>query len=54
MTGTFKHTKGALVRDGYDPVAIHDAIYFDDRKSQAYVRLDEALYERIRDGRITI
>ena len=54
VTGTFKHTKGALVRDGYDPVAIHDAIYFDDRKSQAYVRLDEALYERIRDGRITI
>src|SRR6266852_6374123 len=54
VTGTFKHTKSGLVREAYDPVATEDAIYFDDRTSQAYVRLDRALYERIQDGRITI
>ena len=52
MTATFKHTKSALVREGYDPVAIGDAIYFNDRERQAFVRLDKALYDRIQSGQI--
>jgi fatty-acyl-CoA synthase len=52
VTATFKHTKGALVREGYDPVAIQDAIYFNDRERQAFVRLDKRLHDRIRGGEI--
>jgi fatty-acyl-CoA synthase len=51
ITATFKHTKRALVREGYDPVAIGDAIYFNDRERQAFVRLDKSLYDRIQSGR---
>ncbi len=52
VTDTFKHTKNVLVREGYDPVAIGDAIYFNDRERQAFVRLDKPLYDRIQSGRI--
>jgi fatty-acyl-CoA synthase len=52
ITATFKHTKRALVRDGYDPVATRDAIYFNDRERQAFVRLDKSLYDRIQSGQI--
>ena len=49
-TSTFKHTKNDLQRDGFDPAATSDAIYFDDPASDAFVRLDQALYERIKAG----
>jgi fatty-acyl-CoA synthase len=52
VTATFKHAKSALVREGYDPVAIGDALYFNDRERQAFVRLDKALYERIQKGQL--
>jgi fatty-acyl-CoA synthase len=52
VTATFKHTKSALVRDGYDPVAIGDAMYFHDRVRQTFVRLDKPLYEEIQRGGI--
>ncbi|HXD75546.1 MAG TPA: hypothetical protein VN628_17495, partial [Vicinamibacterales bacterium] len=50
VTGTLKHTKNALVRDGYDPEAVRDAMYFNDRACRTYVPLDQSLYERIRRG----
>jgi fatty-acyl-CoA synthase len=52
VTATFKHTKSALVHEGYDPVAIDDALYFNDRERQAFVRLDKALYDRIQKGQL--
>jgi len=52
VTATFKHTKHALVRDGYDPATIGDALYFNDRARQAFVRLDPALFDDIQCGRI--
>jgi fatty-acyl-CoA synthase len=52
VTATFKNTKSALVREGYDPVSIGDAIYFNDRERQAFVRLDKSLYDRIQSGHI--
>jgi fatty-acyl-CoA synthase len=52
VTATFKHIKSALAREGYDPVAIGDAIYFNDRERQAFVRLDKPLYDRIQNGRL--
>jgi fatty-acyl-CoA synthase len=54
VTATFKHTKRALVQDGYDPSAIADAMYVHDRERQAFVRLDAALYDRIQRGEVRV
>ncbi|PYR64381.1 MAG: long-chain-acyl-CoA synthetase [Acidobacteria bacterium] len=54
VTATFKHTKHALVRDGFDPAAIGDALYVHDRDRQAFVRLDQALYDRIQRGEVRV
>ena len=43
-----------LVRDGYDPDATSDAIYFNDAESAAFVPLDKALYRRIQKGQIRL
>ena len=50
VTDTFKHTKGVLVREGYDPVAIEDPIYFHSRERESFIRLDKSLYDRIQRG----
>jgi fatty-acyl-CoA synthase len=50
-TGTFKYSKTDLVRQGYDPVATTDVIYFDNPESGAFIRLDKALYDRIQVGK---
>jgi len=50
VTATFKHKKSDLVRAGFDPSLTEDAIYFNDAARGAFVRLDTALNERIRDG----
>jgi len=52
VTATFKYTKTDFVRQGYDPVATSDVIYFNDSERQAFVRLDKPLYERIHTGQI--
>jgi fatty-acyl-CoA synthase len=50
VTATFKQRKVGLVKDGFDPTGIPDAIYFDDPRKGAYMRLDEALYRDIGAG----
>jgi fatty-acyl-CoA synthase len=54
LTGTFKYSKTDLVRQGYDPVASDDAIYFDNQESGAFVRVDKTLYDRIQIGHIRL
>ena len=54
VTATFKHVKSDFVRQGYDPAATPDAIYFNDPERQAFVRLDRALYERIQTGQLRL
>jgi fatty-acyl-CoA synthase len=51
VTATFKYTKINLLREGYNPAATSDAIYFNHLEQQAYVRLNRTLYESIRIGR---
>ena len=51
-TTTFKHQKNELMRAGYDPTATGDAIYFNDAKRGAFVRLDPALFQRIQGGQV--
>lgn len=50
LTGTFKYSKTELVRQGYNPAAIADPLYFDDPEAQAFVPLDQQSYERIQSG----
>jgi len=52
MTATFKPKKQDLSREGYDPAVTADAIYFNDRISQSFVRVDAILYERIQIGKV--
>jgi fatty-acyl-CoA synthase len=52
VTTTFKYTKTDFVRQGYDPGATSDIIYFNDSERQAFVRLDKPLYDRIHAGQI--
>jgi fatty-acyl-CoA synthase len=54
LTGTFKYSKTDLVRQGFDPVASNDAVYFDDLESGVFTRLDQELYDRIQMGRVRI
>jgi fatty-acyl-CoA synthase len=54
VTATFKHQKAELAREGFDPAASDDAIYFDDPSQRAYVRLDGALSERIKAGAVRL
>jgi fatty-acyl-CoA synthase len=54
LTGTFKYSKTDLIRHGYDPAATTDVLYFDDAACEAFVPLDQALYERIQTGLIRL
>ncbi len=54
VTGTFKQKKVDLVREGFDPAAIGDPIYFNDPQAKAFVPLDPALYQRIESGEVRL
>jgi fatty-acyl-CoA synthase len=54
VTATFKQRKISLVKDGFDPTTIRDAIYFDDPRKRAYVRLDAAIYREIVAGEVRL
>jgi fatty-acyl-CoA synthase len=51
-TATFKPKKHDLMRQGYDPNAISDLIYFKDSKERTFVRLEETMYDRIQKGEL--
>jgi fatty-acyl-CoA synthase len=53
-TATFKHQKSELVREGYDPAATADTIYCSDPSVRAFVRMDSALFDRIRAEKIRL
>ncbi len=54
MTSTFKPRRHDLVRDGFDPARTTDALYFNDRASQAFVKIDAAVVERINAGAVRL
>jgi fatty-acyl-CoA synthase len=49
-TGTFKYRKVDLVRDGFDPAKIEQALYFDNPQTHAYERVTPELYAKIQGG----
>ncbi|XP_066271893.1 long-chain fatty acid transport protein 2-like [Branchiostoma lanceolatum] len=47
VTGTFKHQKAALVKEGFDPTKVTDPLFVIDNAKKSYVPLDEKAYRRI-------
>jgi fatty-acyl-CoA synthase len=54
QTSTFKLRKLDLVREGCDPAATTDPIFFDDVAAGEFVPVDTALYGRLCSGRIRL
>ncbi|MFZ1908341.1 MAG: long-chain-acyl-CoA synthetase [Burkholderiales bacterium] len=54
VTATLKHSKQELVREGYDPRAVSDPLYFNDGAQRSFVPLDAALHARIVSGRVRV
>ncbi|MEM9175825.1 MAG: long-chain-acyl-CoA synthetase [Myxococcota bacterium] len=54
ITGTFKHRKVDLVKEGFDPTQLEDAVYYRDPEKASYVPLDPIAYDRIANGEIRI
>jgi fatty-acyl-CoA synthase len=54
VTTTFKYTKSELVRQGYNPMATSDPIYFNHPESEAFVRIDRGLYDQIATGQVRL
>jgi fatty-acyl-CoA synthase len=52
VTTTFKYAKADLVRQGYDPLATTDIIYYNHPDHKSFVPLDKRLYDRIQAGQI--
>ncbi|XP_034458037.1 long-chain fatty acid transport protein 4 isoform X2 [Hippoglossus hippoglossus] len=50
-TGTFKFQKMDMRREGFDPSAVPDRLYFMDSSRGRYVRLDEEFYSSILSGK---
>jgi fatty-acyl-CoA synthase len=53
-TATFKPIKQQLSREGYDPNGIADLVYFYDRQHEAFVELDNMIYESITSGALRV
>jgi fatty-acyl-CoA synthase len=54
VTGTFKQRKVDLVREGFDPSAIADPLYWYDPDTERYERLDSTSYAAISENRIKL
>ncbi|MFI5307228.1 MAG: long-chain-acyl-CoA synthetase [Polyangiales bacterium] len=54
VTATFKLKKHDLQREGFDPTASEDALYFRHPERNEYVRLDPELYARINQGNLRL
>ncbi len=50
ITGTFKHRKVELVKEGFDPATVNEPLHFLDPDNKNYVPLDAALHARIAAG----
>ncbi|MGQ0534052.1 MAG: long-chain-acyl-CoA synthetase [Caulobacteraceae bacterium] len=49
-TGTFKYRKVDLVRDGFDPAKVEQALYFDHPGEHRYMRITPELHAQIQGG----
>jgi fatty-acyl-CoA synthase len=54
VTGTFKQKKTDLVKEGFDPAATHDEIWFSDPRNGSFQPVTAALYNEISSGSIRL
>jgi fatty-acyl-CoA synthase len=54
MTGTFKLTKGPLLRDGLCPSVASDTVWFNDPRSQTFVEYDASLMHQVCGGALRV
>ena len=54
VTGTLKHQKADLVREGFDPARVDDPLYLRDDKRQTYVPLTAELHASILSGALRL
>ncbi len=54
ITGTFKHRKVELVKEGFDPATIPDPLYWMNPETKAYEPLDGVTYGKLQSGAIKI
>jgi fatty-acyl-CoA synthase len=54
VTATFKHKKTDLVQEGFDPKTTNDPIFFYDKDLDGFVRVDNALHQRITSGQVRL
>jgi fatty-acyl-CoA synthase len=54
VTGTFKHRKVDLVKQGFDPAVVSDPVWFADGAAASYVPLTPALHARVLGGEVRI
>lgn len=54
VTGTFKHRKVELVKEGFDPSKVADPIKFRNPETGHYEDLDQASYDAIQGGQIRL
>ncbi len=54
VTGTFKQRKVELVKQGFDPTAIQDPLFFRHPEKGSYVQLDQSLHESIVAGDVRV
>lgn len=50
-TGTFKYKKTDLVKQGFDPDLVKDALYMDDPEQGKYIPLTKQVFEDIKKGK---
>jgi fatty-acyl-CoA synthase len=53
-TSTFKQRKLNLVKEGFDPQATADPLFFFHPELQAYVRLTPSLHDDIAEGSVRL
>jgi fatty-acyl-CoA synthase len=53
-TGTFKHRKIDLVKEGFDPAKTQDDLFFNDQRKHLFVPLDRNLFQQIQSGEVRL
>ncbi|KAM9311846.1 long-chain fatty acid transport protein 2-like [Gastrophryne carolinensis] len=54
ITGTYKHYKMDLIKDGFNPLVIKDPLYFLDEKIKCYTQMDYNIYQAILEKKLKL
>jgi fatty-acyl-CoA synthase len=54
VTGTFKHRKVELVKEGFDPAVLHEPMFWLDPESKSYKPLTPEIYAKLVAGEVKL